>query len=372
MRSAVLAALLLAAGCGTGTDGKPVAPPTTPEPAPAPPPPPEPPGKPTGIRVAEAGPGFILWTWDPVEGATSYLVSAFPAGEGYRPADAIEVEAPFFRFDALELGWYWIYLRAVRETAGGRAVGPWSDRGTGATVRNPLPPHPLFQDRRFDRTLWQELVFGWWKCHDDPSRCSPPLEARWTLTLEQQPSVYIRTHDDEGRRTFSDSEIETIRRTVREAVVALTGRPFRGEVLWGDAPFSEEGWIAVVQYPVNEHFCGWAKLGATAGLVRVVETVGTDDGSGCGSLSFRALVRHEIGHALGFSHVTETSHLMNPSLEVSNFSAPERLHARLAYQLGRWHPYVDDRSSVTTTREVAPDDFEPADPQIVVCRPGDF
>ncbi|MXX85278.1 MAG: hypothetical protein F4Y71_02345 [Acidobacteria bacterium] len=37
-----LSALLLAAACGTGTDGKPVAPPTTPEPAPAPEPPPEP------------------------------------------------------------------------------------------------------------------------------------------------------------------------------------------------------------------------------------------------------------------------------------------------------------------------------------------
>ena len=32
-----LAALLLAAACGTGTDGKPVAPPTTPEPPAGPP-----------------------------------------------------------------------------------------------------------------------------------------------------------------------------------------------------------------------------------------------------------------------------------------------------------------------------------------------
>ena len=43
-----LAALLIAAGCGTGTDGKAVAPPTTPAPAPAPAPPPEPPT----VRVA--------------------------------------------------------------------------------------------------------------------------------------------------------------------------------------------------------------------------------------------------------------------------------------------------------------------------------
>ena len=39
MRCLLVALLLVAAGCGTGTDGKPVAPPTTPAPAPEPPPP---------------------------------------------------------------------------------------------------------------------------------------------------------------------------------------------------------------------------------------------------------------------------------------------------------------------------------------------
>ena len=327
----------------------------------APPPPPE---KPTGIRVADAGPDFILWTWDPVEGATSYLVSAFPTGEGFRPEDAVEVEVPAFRLDRLDLGdRYSIYLRAVRETAGGRAVGPWSEVGIGATRRSPLPPHPLFRDRRFDRTLWQELVFGWWKCHDDPSVCTPQLEARITLTLEQQPSFYISTHDDEGNSTFSVSEIATIRRAIPDAVEALTGRAFRGEVLWGDAPFSEEGWVTIVQYPVNEHFCGWAGLGWPAGLVRVVETVGTGDGSGCGSLSLRDLVLHEIGHALGFSHVTDTHHLMHPGLEVSDSSASERFHGRLAYELGRFHPYVDDRTHARTTTTALP----APEPVVIEC-----
>ena len=47
MRSGALVALLLAAGCGNGVDGKPIPPPTTPAPAPEPaPPPPPPPPKP--------------------------------------------------------------------------------------------------------------------------------------------------------------------------------------------------------------------------------------------------------------------------------------------------------------------------------------
>ena len=68
-----LAALLLAAGCGPGTDGKPVAPPTAPEP-PAPPP-----TRPPVVRmVAE------VWAQPSIRGATqpritnSFTCSALP------------------------------------------------------------------------------------------------------------------------------------------------------------------------------------------------------------------------------------------------------------------------------------------------------
>ena len=136
----VIALLIAAAGCGGSTDGTPVAPPTAPEPPP--PPPPAPPGQPTGIRVVDVGLDFLVWAWDPVEGATSYEAHAFPDGTppSERPPLLVTVE-PTFRADGLEPGTVMgILVRAIRETAGGRAVGPWSDQGTGETLTPPPPP----------------------------------------------------------------------------------------------------------------------------------------------------------------------------------------------------------------------------------------
>ena len=136
----VVALLIAAAGCGGGTDGTPVAPPAAP--APTPPPPPAPPGQPTGIRVVDVGLDFLVWAWDPVEGATSYEAHAFPDGTppSERPPLLVTVE-PTFRADGLEPGTVMgILVRAIRETAAGRAVGPWSDQGTGETLTPPPPP----------------------------------------------------------------------------------------------------------------------------------------------------------------------------------------------------------------------------------------
>ena len=118
-----LAALLVAAACGTGTDGKPVARPTSP----APEPPPEPPGIPI-VRLAERGPGFLVWAWDPVDGATGYEVVVSldntPASERLPP---VFTEDTTFRVDGVEVGVLMrIYVRVIRETAGGRAEGSWS------------------------------------------------------------------------------------------------------------------------------------------------------------------------------------------------------------------------------------------------------
>ena len=121
-----LAALLLAAACGTGTDGKPVAPPTSP--APVPEPPPEPPGIPI-VRLVETGPDFLVWEWDPVEGATGYqvVVSRDDTPVRERPPPVFTDETTF-RADGLEGGVLMrIYVRAIRETAGGRAEGLWSN-----------------------------------------------------------------------------------------------------------------------------------------------------------------------------------------------------------------------------------------------------
>ena len=121
-RTLIALLIVVAANCGAGTDGKSVAPPTTPQVAPEPTP--EAPGQPTGIRVVEVGQTFIVWAWDPVEGATGYQAEIFLAGlpPGQR-GDPIITEEPTVRADDLEPRTEMeIYVRAVRETAGGRAV----------------------------------------------------------------------------------------------------------------------------------------------------------------------------------------------------------------------------------------------------------
>ena len=124
--------LALSIGCGGGTDGKPVAPPTTP--ASPVTPAPEPPAKPTGIHVSDRGQDFVEWTWDPVEGATGYEADVFLAGSALDERTSVHTEEPSYRWEGLAPSTsVRIFVRAVRQTAGGRAVSLWSDIGTGLT-----------------------------------------------------------------------------------------------------------------------------------------------------------------------------------------------------------------------------------------------
>ena len=140
VRLVLVIGLFAPIGCGGGADSTPAAPPAAPTPAPDPPP--TPPGQPTGIRVVDVGLDYLVWAWDPVETATGYEGHAFPDGTpvSERPPLQVTVE-PTFRADGLEPDTAMVFfVRAVRETAGGRAVGPWSDQGTGKTLPPPSPP----------------------------------------------------------------------------------------------------------------------------------------------------------------------------------------------------------------------------------------
>ena len=76
------ALLCVLAGMRCGGDGQPVPPPPLPT-VPASPTAPDParpesPARVTGIKATEIGQDFILWTWDPAEGATSYEADVAP------------------------------------------------------------------------------------------------------------------------------------------------------------------------------------------------------------------------------------------------------------------------------------------------------
>ena len=104
----------------------------------APEPPPEPPSQVTGVEAAEIGQDYILWTWDPVEAATGY--EAGPALVGTPPDERVieSVEETSFLAGGFEPGSaVMIHVRAVTETAGGRAAGPWSNQVVAETWGEP-------------------------------------------------------------------------------------------------------------------------------------------------------------------------------------------------------------------------------------------
>ena len=102
-------------------------------------PPPQAPEAPTNGRVVEYGQTFLGWEWDPVEGATGYEVVVFPEGTPVpeRPPSSI-VSEPTYLAEGLEPNTTWeLVIRALRETAGGRAASPWVGRFSGSTWGEP-------------------------------------------------------------------------------------------------------------------------------------------------------------------------------------------------------------------------------------------
>ncbi|MYC34783.1 MAG: hypothetical protein F4X64_16615 [Chloroflexi bacterium] len=152
---------MLAAGCGGGTDGQPATPPTSPGPSPAPMPEPEPepePGPVTGIKAAEVGPDFVLWTWDPVPSAVRYQARVFPEA-GYDSYVEDDLPEPMLRVDGLEPGSaVKITVRVVVRTDEGGVAWPWSDYVVAETLP---PPSRQCTDERARAVRHSEFVLEW-------------------------------------------------------------------------------------------------------------------------------------------------------------------------------------------------------------------
>jgi hypothetical protein len=147
---------------------------------------------------------------------------------------------------------------------------------------------------------------------------------RWT----KSPSFYIRTIDDAGR-PVDTSAVDSIKASIRSAVRDFTAGRFRAAALeTGTARRSaRSGWITVsIASKLDDNVCGMATVGANPGSITLLR-----DACGCRS----ALVAHEVGHAMGFFHVSDRSSVMNPMLPRNcgsgQLSAREHHHAAIAY-----------------------------------------
>lgn len=190
------------------------------------------------------------------------------------------------------------------------------------------PPAPAFppHDPRFDLAFYRKLVHN---AYDGPIQ---PLRR-----FSQAPRIYLRTIDEDGK-PIDGRTLDYTARALEESAGEMTGKFGLAAIERGtDKRLGQAGWLTVQWLPQAsnpQRICGQARVGAEGGTLDLYPYQ-----SGCGCDIYQMaphVVRHELGHALGFWHSDDGHDLMYGGLwDISycnsGMSAREKYHASVAY-----------------------------------------
>jgi len=198
----------------------------------------------------------------------------------------------------------------------------------------------------FSMDFYRQLARG---SYDQDGGPYPLL--RWS----QQPKFYLKT-TDQLNRSIASEVIATIRDAVTRAVPLWTGNQYQAYLETGsDVRLSTPGWINIVisSDPGERVTCGQSYIGRDPGEI----DLNINPVCSCGAVKIPGLVVvHEVGHALGFFHVSDKKSVMYPqapgNCPLGDLSVDERYHAAIAYQRprGNVEPDIDPEAGPSSLR----------------------
>jgi hypothetical protein len=199
----------------------------------------------------------------------------------------------------------------------------WIAAGSGRDVAMDA----IAQDGLFDLAFYRQMV------RDGFERPSSLLPLRrWTVN----PSIYLKTVDEE-QAAIDAATLDMVESTVREMVPLWTaGRLAIATLERGTGTRAGvAGWITI-KWPatvVNPNQCGRSDVAVSGG---VVEIEAHNPRCMIGNwVNVPSLVRHEIGHAMGFWHTGAPTDVMSATTWVSVDQRPssrELAAAAIAYR----------------------------------------